>query len=307
MTHVNNRYNYTEIVRQIAEEADVDVLLGGGRAEFTTDRLDAMIANGYSVVENRTSMLNVTSGRLLGLFASGYMDYEIARNFSTTPSLSEMCNKSLELLSTDPDGFFLMIEGGRIDHAGHANNRTNVALETIEFNQAVKIALDYVTNYDNTVLLITADHETGGLMVVSDDLSDELPSAGNSMEANRTLRIARANNVTVTWEGTSHTAANVPFFSYGSSIGNLSQNEIIDNIDVFGFMNSTFFPENVTTTTTTTTPPPATNTTTTTTLNTTHPHQSKQRRQTRRRVHRQQQLVEMMRTSLRHSCSFQQV
>lgn len=236
MTHIDSRNNYTEITRQIVEEAEVDVLLGGGLTYFSSSQLQTMENQNYTVVNNRTELLKVASGKLLGLFADGHMDYERNRNYSTTPSLAEMANKSIEILSQDSDGFFLMIEGSRIDHAAHGNDKVGVALEMIAFDQAVSVALDYIQTHHNTILIVTADHETGGLAIVSNILSDELPSSLVDEGEKRTLRVARAENITVTWSTNGHTNTNVPLFSFGEIFDGYSNGTIIDNIDIFDEM-----------------------------------------------------------------------
>ncbi|MHA2199176.1 MAG: alkaline phosphatase [Candidatus Thorarchaeota archaeon] len=209
MTHVPTRYEYVRIARQIMG-ADVDVLLGGGRDYFSSDNLTTMESNGYTVVFNRTSMMNVTSGRIFGLFAREHMDYELDRNHVIDPSIGEMTNKSIELLSQDPDGFFLMVEAGRIDLAAHDEDKVRNALETIEFDEAVQIALDYVEEHNNTILIVTADHETEGLVVMSHNLNSTLPSSGSTHNGKEAIRIERVNNITVDWTATYHTATHVP-------------------------------------------------------------------------------------------------
>jgi alkaline phosphatase len=233
MTHVEDRNNYTEITRQIVEEAEVDVLLGGGRAYFSSAQIEAMESKGYSVVNNRPELLDVTSGRLLGLFHSYYLSYERVRDFSTTPSLSEMTSKALEILSEDLDGFFLMVEGSKIDYRAHSNDPVGVALETIAFDEAVSVALDYVQEHSNTVLIVTADHETGGLTIVSHSLSNDLPPLLQDDEDKRLLRIERAENVTVSWSTDGHTGTNVPLFAFGDVFNRFSNGDVIDNTDIF--------------------------------------------------------------------------
>lgn len=267
MTHVASRSNLSVISRQIVEEANVDILLGGGKAYFSEAQLDEMEANSYAIVENSTQLASVSSGKVLGLFSAGHMPYEQDRNYSIVPSLAAMTIKSLEILSQDSDGFFLMVEGGRIDHAGHANDKIDAALDTIAFDEAVEVALDYVQGHSNTILIITADHECGGLLVLSDTLNDDLPSHWNTEEQNRMLRIARANNVTATWSTDYHTADDVPLYYYGIESDFLTNNSVIDNIEIFDLMQSYYLGQSSTTTTTTI----ATTTTTTTISDNTTP------------------------------------
>ncbi|MFW9983058.1 MAG: alkaline phosphatase, partial [Candidatus Thorarchaeota archaeon] len=269
MTHVDNRNDQDEIARQIVEEAEVDVLLGGGLDYFSSSQLSTMESNGYTIVYNRTSMLDVTSGRIFGLFAGVHMDYELDRNYVTTPSLAEMTNKSIELLSQDTDGFFLMVEAGRIDLAAHSRDKARNALDTIAFDKAVQIALDYVEVHTNTILIVTADHETMGLVVTSSNLNTELPSTLSIESEKRLLRAERANNVTVDWTAEYHTDTPVPIYCYGSAFSDLPVDIAIDNTNIYSLMKDYYLgnplsvvpvttPATTTPTTTTSPIPPAT-------------------------------------------------
>ena len=121
------------------------------------------------------------------MFTGNYLNYASARP-STEPNLAELMTKSLSLLENDGEGFFLMVEGGNIDHANHANEVANTISETIEFDDAVKIAMDFVDSHENTILVITADHETGDVKV---------------------------KNGQVTYGSTNHTAELIPYYVYG--------------------------------------------------------------------------------------------
>ena len=236
MTHVNDRHDFNEIARQIVEESNVDVLLGGGSDYFSGSQISTMVSNGYTMVYNRTALAAITSGKVFGLFDTVHMDYEYDRNYAVQPSIAEMTNKSIELLSQDPDGFFLMVEGGRIDLAAHAEDKVRNALDTIAFDKAVGIALDYVNDHDNTILIVTADHETMGLVVVSNNLNSQLPPDFSSEQERRTLRVQRVNNITVDWTASYHTNWPVPVFGYGKAFENMSSDVLIDNTDIFGLM-----------------------------------------------------------------------
>ncbi|WP_455143726.1 alkaline phosphatase, partial [Candidatus Hodarchaeum mangrovi] len=207
-------------------------ILGGGRSAFTGLELTKMQSRGYKLVENRTELLTAQSDKIFGLFTSGDLPYESVRDRTLIPSLAEMTSKSLEILSKDPDGFFLMVEGGQIDWAGHVNNAANVALETIEFDKSVKIALEYVQTHENTILVVTADHETGGLAVISESLTTDLPAEENTAEENEQLRVARTAEIYTLFSSTGHTATNVPFYMYGRTLSQYN-NSIIDNTDIF--------------------------------------------------------------------------
>jgi alkaline phosphatase len=238
MTHVTSRNNYDEITRQIVEDANVDLLLGGGKQYFTTQFLETMMLDNYLILENKSALSSITNGKLLGLFAESHMVYEQSRNLSLIPSLAEMTSKAIEVLQQNADGFFLMIEGGRIDHASHDNDQLDAILETIAFNLAVKEALNYVQTHSNSILIVTADHETGGLSYISDNLDSTLPSNIYTEEENRTIRKTRINQLEVGWSTGSHTKKHVPCYAYGSVFDNLKDISLIDNTDIFKIMNS---------------------------------------------------------------------
>ena len=96
---------------------------------------------------------------LLGLFDASHMEFEIDRrdDLGGEPSLSEMTAKAIEILSRNPQGFFLMVEGGRIDHGHHVGNALRALTDTIEFSHAVRVALEK-TRSEETLIVVTADH-----------------------------------------------------------------------------------------------------------------------------------------------------
>lgn len=161
----------------------VDFLAGGGYRNFVgknnsmnlkskrTDDLDLvenMKNDGYTcfISEEETDDFNSyvpeAGDKVLGLFASSHLDYAIDK--ANQPTLAEMTEKGIELLSKDEDGFFLMVEGGRIDHACHANDAVSSIYDTLAFDDAVKAAIEfYNENPEDTLIIVTGDHETGGL------------------------------------------------------------------------------------------------------------------------------------------------
>ena len=96
---------------------------------------------------------------LLGLFEPSHMQYEADRAADPAgePSLTDMTEKSINMLKKNPNGFFLHVEAGRIDHAHHAGNAKRALLDTVEFSKAIKKALE-MTNTDDTLIIVTADH-----------------------------------------------------------------------------------------------------------------------------------------------------
>ncbi|MHA1640651.1 MAG: alkaline phosphatase [Candidatus Heimdallarchaeota archaeon] len=237
MAHVDSRHDYYEITRQIVENASVDVLLGGGLTYFTSDDLQAMALSGYTLLTNRSSLKAANASKLLGLFADSHLPYEESRNLTLVPSLAAMTAKALKTLDRTPEGFFLMVEGGRIDHASHDNDLLATALEMVAFEHAVEVAQAYIKDHPQTILLVTADHETGGIEITGETLSSSLlPKAGMTEEENRTLLLARAANITVNWRSSGHTAELVPLFCFGQPLENLTTGFTIDNTEIFQLM-----------------------------------------------------------------------
>jgi alkaline phosphatase len=100
-----------------------------------------------------------TTTKLLGLFEPSHMQYDFDRPADTAgePSLAEMTDKAIDVLKNNPKGYFLMVEGGRIDHASHAGNAYRTLSDTVAFSDAVEKALAKVDLKD-TLVIVTADH-----------------------------------------------------------------------------------------------------------------------------------------------------
>ncbi|KAL1305299.1 hypothetical protein AAFC00_002203 [Neodothiora populina] len=165
----------------------VDLILGGGRCHFqpnTTeggcraddlDLIDQAAENGWNYISTRKDFDGLKLGSavelpLLGLLASRDIPYEIDRRFveDTYPSLEEMAKTALRALSDatkdSEKGFFIMIEGSRIDHAGHANDPAAQVHEVLAYDRTIQAVLDFLEEDDTEGLMVsTSDHETGGL------------------------------------------------------------------------------------------------------------------------------------------------
>ena len=163
----------------------LDVLMGGGAAHFTPydraanpkgrpdgrDLLGEMAAQGYAVARSRGEMLAAKPGRkFVGLYGDGHLEYELDRTATPPrgegakqPSLSEMTSKAIELLAPNPKGFFLMVEGGKIDHGLHGSNARRAIGDLLAFDDAIQTAIDRMQERDpglrNTLIVITADHD----------------------------------------------------------------------------------------------------------------------------------------------------
>ena len=176
IAHVEKRSEEEKIAEQLVK-SDVNILFGGRKVFFLPEsekgkRKDGRNLvteareNGYLVVETGDGMKKADGKKILGLYNQGNMLYEIDRKDSDEPSLAEMAAKALDLLSKNENGFFLMVEAGRIDHAAHHHDIAAVISDLLAFDDAVKVAYDFQKSNADTLLVITADHETGGLMVL---------------------------------------------------------------------------------------------------------------------------------------------
>ncbi|MFM4702702.1 alkaline phosphatase [Aeromonas bivalvium] len=155
----------------------VDVLMGGGANHWTPydsasnkggradgrDLTAELGAKGYQYVTTQSDLAKVESGKVLGLFsAKSHLDYELDRvakgAANTQPSLSEMTAKAIDLLSQNGQGYFLMVEGGRIDHALHGTNAKRALTDAVALDDAVRTALGKV-DLNETLIVVTADHD----------------------------------------------------------------------------------------------------------------------------------------------------
>ncbi|WP_404813421.1 alkaline phosphatase [Halobacillus yeomjeoni] len=171
-THDESRHNYDEIANDyyddmINGEHKVDVLLGGGTDYF--EREDRNLAeefqkDGYDYATTAKEMKKSDSDQILGLFAPVGMDKAIDRP-KEQPSLEEMTTTALDKLSKNEDGFFLMVEGSQIDWAGHDNDVVGAMSEMEDFEKAFQKVIDFAKEDEETLVVATADHSTGGLSI----------------------------------------------------------------------------------------------------------------------------------------------
>lgn len=204
-SHVPDRDMHPEIARQMAE-AGLEVLLGGGRGYFdgslrpdSADLLSGMLDR-YTFVEDAAALRTHAddASALLGLFAQD----ATARAADRSPDLAEMTRAALDVLEEDPDGFFLMVEGSQIDWRGHDNAALEeIVAEVLDLDRAVEVALDFRDRYPETLVIVTADHETGGLALH--------PAAGGDY----------TGPLAAHYTTTGHTAQMVPLFADGPGAG----------------------------------------------------------------------------------------
>lgn len=169
--HVHRRSQELDIGRQLIEETpgrNLNVILGGGLGKFASERTDGrdLLQQWHSanpdgcfartLTELRDCSSNSSNGSLLGVFSDSHMAYHLAAP-QDQPRLSDMTEAAIENLSRQPNGYFIFIEGGRIDH-GHHETRAGYALdEMLEFDAAVETAVR-LTDPQDTLIVVTADH-----------------------------------------------------------------------------------------------------------------------------------------------------
>jgi len=169
--NIDNRFMQNKIAEQYLEQG-FDIYMGGGLDNFRSppsprDLIKAFQSAGYHVVLDRKGLLSlspVKGTKVLGLFSKGNMPYYVDRKGSEEmPGLTDMVHVAIAILNQNPKGFFLMVEGGRIDHACHANDPVATVGDLVEFDDAVQAGLDFGKVDSNTLILVGADHETGGM------------------------------------------------------------------------------------------------------------------------------------------------
>ncbi len=182
--HYPDRSNYDALSEQQVY-AGIDVVLGGGAQYFTAagrkdgeDLTAAIHRLGYNVVTDTAGLKAAGNGKVWGMFADKGMDYDIDRDPAKQPSLAEMTSKAIDILSQDKDGFFLMVEGSKIDWAAHANDPIGIISDVNAFDKAVAQALAFAKKDGNTLVIASTDHMNGGLTIGDRDTSktyDKLP------------------------------------------------------------------------------------------------------------------------------------
>jgi len=157
-------------------KAGLDLVFGGGAQQFTPidaggkradgrNLLAELQGKGWRVAANTAQLqaLAPNAQPAIGLFAQNHFAYEAARDPAKQPLLAEMTAKAIDILAQNPNGFFLMVEGGLIDHGLHATLAKRALQETVSYNAALKIALDKMNKLDpglkHTLIVATADHD----------------------------------------------------------------------------------------------------------------------------------------------------
>lgn len=233
--HDASRGNYDALLEQAFAANHVDVLIGGGTYGNGDLSKEAMMkrANDANVLyfdlENLAMLTPefVRGHRVIGSFDANnnkQLEFESSREpGNPEPHLSDLALLTLDIIDDNPNGFFMIVEGGAIDWGGHANKFDQIVGETIEFDRTISRVvrqLKETGQFDDTLIIVTADHETGGLCITG-PYKNPL-SAGNALEAG--------------FVSTNHTGIPVPVYATGP--GSDALNGKNDNTKVFRVMKS---------------------------------------------------------------------
>jgi alkaline phosphatase len=185
--HVKSRDNETAIAKDLIEN-DINVLFGGGRSFFLPeedggersdglDLIEEAQKHGYVYITSSEEISSVSEPYVLGLF----QDKELTTQ-EDEPAVSELTTKAIKILNKNDNGFFLMVEGSQIDWASHDHNEKDMIKQTIDFDAAVKAAKDFAEGDGHTLVIVTADHETGGLVILGNEEGFEIKNKWTSRE-----------------------------------------------------------------------------------------------------------------------------
>ena len=177
VSHQESREEYNAIADdyldgRINGKHKIDVMLGGGTSYFArSDRnlIEEFVKSGFGHVTNSIELMADRNEKLLGLFAPVELPKHIDCYSTTVPSLSKMTKAALQRLQYNSNGFFLLVEGSQIDWAGHDNDIVGAMSEVKGFEEAFKEAISFAFNREDTIVIATADHSTGGMSIDRND------------------------------------------------------------------------------------------------------------------------------------------
>ncbi|MCL1943365.1 MAG: alkaline phosphatase [Candidatus Azobacteroides sp.] len=162
--HYYSRNKYDFLASQMVHN-NIDVVFGGGTDYLNQDEKDYLLRNQWDVITDYNRFKSYSGAKVWGLFAPTYLPYELDRDTAVYPSLREMTEKALAILSKNPNGFFLMIEGSKVDWAAHGNDPAGIVTEFLAFDQAVKTVMDFAEKDGQTAVVICPDHANSGVSI----------------------------------------------------------------------------------------------------------------------------------------------
>ncbi|UTA67691.1 alkaline phosphatase [Emticicia sp. 21SJ11W-3] len=196
-------------------KTDIDLFIGGGRKYFNQRKdgrnlLDELKSKNYQVAQSIDEVAKVKSGKLAGLIAEGD---PVKISEGRGDQLLVSTQTALNILKQNKKGFFLMVEGSQIDWGGHANDTQYIVNEMLDFDKAIGEAFDFADKDGNTLVIITADHETGGFSLNG---------------------LSKDGKVEGKFTTGGHTAVMIPVFAYGKGAemfaGFYKNNDIFDKL-----------------------------------------------------------------------------
>ena len=206
--HINSRSKHKKIAEMLVE-SDIAIALGGGSEFFKmplSNEAIHIINNGDSLDENNL----IEYSRVLGLFGEDGLDRRLS-----PPTQLKMTETALDFLDSKTlncPGFFLMSEGSQIDWAGHDNNVKYMLAEFADFDDSIAAAIEFAKQDKETLILVTADHATGGLV----------------------LQKPRGSSIRAQWTTTSHDLSSINIYAYGPGAEKFSG--VMDNTEIFDRM-----------------------------------------------------------------------
>ncbi len=208
--HVDSRHEYATISEQLLA-SDIDIAIGGGMHFFEErygnrdNALKAIAESGFTLTESLDT--EITGERVLALLAP----YEIDNR---TGYLAKATAEAIDHLDDCDNGFVLMVEGSLIDGMGHGNNAEGQRAEMRDFMEAIEVATAYAAEHPETLVVVTADHGTGGLTIISGNADFNLSEQG----------------VEYHWATGGHSGEMVPIYLYGAGAELI--NGIMENADL---------------------------------------------------------------------------
>ncbi len=169
IAHQESRNMYEEIAADFLK-TDIDVFIGGGYTHFTERKdarnlVDELKEKGYRVERNINDIKNVSNGKLAGLTAEG----ATGRLKEREDMLPIATSTAINILSNNKKGFFLMVEGSQIDWGAHAGSTIHVVEDMLDVDRAIGKALEFASKNKETLVVVTSDHETGGMTILGGD------------------------------------------------------------------------------------------------------------------------------------------
>ncbi|WP_433243782.1 alkaline phosphatase [Streptosporangium sp. CA-135522] len=241
-SHTVNRSAQDEIARQYISETKPDVILGGGEdwwlpadtagawpdkpAEDPSEGSRGTKGNliqqaqsaGYQYVSTADDLASAKRGKLLGLFSNEEMFQQRVEGdgdvYAPAVDLATMTGKALDTLSTNKKGFFLLVEEEGIDEFAHENNATRMLQAMASLEKAVKVARNYVAAHPDTLLVITGDHECGGLTVEDTSATDETGTSPSTEDGPFPVKGSNLQ-FNLDWTTSGHTGVDVPVTATG--------------------------------------------------------------------------------------------